>query len=445
MKITKSDVDKLNSQIKFLIEKDDYIESYTKTLKDYQRKTHINGFRPGKVPFGMIRKMYGSKVLVDEINNIISEKLPSYLSENNIKIIGEPLPKIDDTKKIDWNKDDSFEFDFDIGLSPEFELNVSKQNTVKNYQVNISKKMIDERIQSYAQNFGTSEKLESITDNDLYIKIDLMQLTDTGPISQNDVPFMLKNIESETERKKFIGKKIGDTIKINLQKAFTNLTDISAMLNIDKEKIKDINPQQFIITIKEINQFIPAKIDKELFEKVFSKNVVKTKEKFSKKVKEVLASEWEGSTNFKLSLDIKEMLIKKTKFDLPEAFLKRWLNKIQKEENEKKELNFEKSLIDIRWMLIKNKIIEDQKIEISDDELLEIAKKRVKAQYVYYGLSNIPDQEIEKYASQQLQNSTERSNYYNEATDEKVIQYLEQKITIEKARISSEKFTELVK
>jgi trigger factor len=447
MNITKTNIDDLNAVIKLQIVKEDYESRVNDVLKDYRKKANINGFRQGKVPMGVIKKMYGTPVLADEINKILSQELMKYIRENDLKIMGEPLPNETEQKEINWEKDTEFEFAFDIALTPEYTLNLSKRDKMNFYKIQVDEKMIENGVEMHSRRFGSNEPVETVEEKELikgnYAQVDAEgNLVEEG-ITSNDVAISLEYMADEDAKKKFIGAKKDDVVVFNPAKAFANATDLASMLNIAKEEAETLDAD-FQFTITEINKFVNAEVNQELFDKVFGEGNVASEEEFKNRIKEDIEKQLLNDSDYKFLIDAKEKLVKKAKMELPEAFLKRWIVATNKEMTaEQVETDFANYADDFKWQLIKNRLTEENDLKVEQEEIMEFAKQQALMQFQQYGMMEVPEEYLTNYAQQMMQNQEEQRKIYERMIDNKVAEYLKETIKIEDKEVSTEEFNKM--
>ncbi len=448
MNISKETIDELNAVIKVQIEKNDYLEKVNNVLKDYRKKANMPGFRPGKVPFGIVNKMYRLPVMQEEINKILSETVSKFIIDENLKILGEPLPSVDQPSKINWENQENFEFEFDIALQPEFELKIPKKDKLKYYNIKIEDELIENSVKNYTRRFGSLIPTENITGKEM-IKADLIQLDKEGNELQNGMKtensvLSLDRIKEENIKNLFISKKINDSIIINLKKAFPNETEIAGILKITKEKASQIDTD-FKLTLKEVNHFQEAELNQDLFDKIFGKDIIKTKEEFRNKIIDDLVKNFKQQSDYKLLLDIKDLIINKNKIDLPADFLKRWIKAVNKEKltDEQVEKEFPLFEKDLKWQLIKNNIIKENEIKVSEEELFEIAREHVINQFNQYGILNVENEYIENYTKDILKKDDEKNRLNEKKYEEKVVNFIKESIKIDDKEITKEEFYKL--
>jgi len=447
MNITKTNIDDLNAVIKLQIVKEDYESRVNDVLKDYRKKANINGFRAGKVPMGVIKKMYGTPVLADEINKLMSQELMKYIQENDLNIMGEPLPNETDQKEINWEKDTEFEFAFDIAISPEYTLNLSKRDKITFFKIKVDEKMIENGVDMHARRFGTNNEAEVVEEKELlkgnYAQVDADgKLVEEGITSEN-VAISLDYMKDEDAKKKFIGAKKEDVIVFNPAKAFENKSDLASMLNISKEEAEVLDAD-FQFTITEVNKFVNAELNQELFDKVFGEGTVSSIEEFKAKIKEDIEKQLINDSDYKFLIDAKEKLVKKAKITLPEAFLKRWIIATNKEMTaEQVETDFANYTDEFKWQLIKNRLTEENELKVTEEEVLEFAKKQALMQFQQYGMMDVPEDYLNNYAQQMMQNKDEQRKIYERKIDEKVVEYLKTAVKVEEKELTTEEFNKM--
>ncbi|MFP4620238.1 MAG: trigger factor [Bacteroidales bacterium] len=451
MDITKENKDDLNAVLKVRIVPEDYQERVDKVVKDYKKKAKMNGFRPGKVPESLVRKMYGRDIKIDEIHKLIQEKLSEYIKNENLEILGKPLPSKEEQKSINWDKESEFEFAFDIAMAPEFDLEISEEDKVPYYTIKVSDELIDKQVGNYLERFGEFKPIDSVQNKDEIISAHVTELDEEGNpkeggIVKEDATISLQVIKEEEIKNKFEGAQVGDEIDVDLKKAFPSNTEISSMLNIDKEEAENVEGQ-FRISITEIKQFEKAEQNQELFDKIYGEGNVTSEEEFRQKIKEEIEEHLKPESKRKLTQDIKNYFVEKINPELPIDFLKRWLKETQQDENfseediEKEIPRFEEEL---KWDLIKNKIIKENHIQVDENEVLELAKEVTALQFQQYGLGNLPDEQLEQYAPELLKKEEDRRKFYERKYEEKVIDYIKERITLEEKEVTSEEFQEMI-
>ena len=425
MKITFDCPDKINGVLTMTIEPADYQEKVEKTLKDYRKKAQVPGFRPGMVPMGMIKKQYGTAVKVDEVNRLMGEKLYEYVRENKIQMLGEPLPS-DKQQPQDFEKDGEMTFVFDIAVAPEFKAALSGKDKIAYYTIDVDDKLIDQQVQMYASQGGEFVKAEVFSGNDT-ITGDLRQLDEKGNTLEGGITtesgmIMPAYIKEDKQKKLFDGCKPGDIITFNPKKAYPdNDAEVAALLKVKKEDIADVN-SDFSFQVTEIRHFQPAEVDQKLFDRVFGEGTVKDEKAFREKIAEQLKAQFVGSSDYKFMQDVRAHLEKKVgKLEFPEALLKRVMLQNNKDKGaDYVEKNFEGSIKELAWHLIKEQIVAAQEIKIEDEDVKRVAREAVRAQFAQYGMSNVPDDVLDNYAEEQLKKRENIDGFVDRAVDLKL-------------------------
>ena len=447
MNIVRKDIDQSNAIITLRVEKADYTEKVEKTLRDYRKKANIPGFRPGMVPVGLVKKMYGKAVLAEEINKIVSDELFKYIRENNVNMLGEPMPNETEQKEIDFNTQEDFEFVFDLGLAPEFDVEVTGKDKVKYYNVAVSDEMIENQVKSYTARYGKYVQEETVEEKDM-LKGEMLELADgkvnESGIKLSDAVLTPAYIKDEATKAVFVNAKKGDVITINPAKVFDDAAEISSLLKISKDEAKNIT-SDFQFKIEGITRYHESDIDQDLFDKVYGEGVVTSEEEFKAKIKANIQESLQGDSDYKFGVDAREMLL--AKYDnlvFPDAFLKRWV--LATNENltvETLEADYSKMIADLKWQLIKDKIAKanDTKIETADIE--EYAKKITKAQFAQYGMVGMDDELVANYAKDMLKKEETLKGIIEKVAEDKVFDVVKTKVKLETKEISIEDFNKM--
>ncbi len=450
MNISRENTDELNAVIKLLIEKTDYEKEVAGKLKEYRQQSSIPGFRPGKAPAGLIKKRFGTAILVEEVNKLISQKLSQYLVEEKLNLLGEPLPNEEQQKDISWENDESFEFTFDIALAPEVTVSLDKRSKYKYYDIAVSDEMIDTQVESAVSQLGQNIPVDVAKDNST-VRGNFVQLDADGNEVEDGIRpenivvaiDLMKDIEIKNS---FVGCKKDDIIIFDPVKAFENRTEVSSMLNISKEEAEELN-SEFRFTVNEILQWEKAEVNEEFFKKLYGEDTeVKTVEDFRKRISEEIAGNLTYSSDHKFAIDARDTLVEKTGVKLPEAFLKRWLIAVNKELTvEQIEKEFDFFIKDLQWQLIKDDIAKDNELKVSEEETVEFAKQMARAQYNQYGIYDIPDEQLDSFAKVILEKPEEQERIYKKLYEDKVIAVVKENVTLQKKEISQKEFDEMMK
>ncbi len=450
MNITRENINDVNAVIKVAVEKTDYEKAVNDTLKDYRQKASIPGFRPGKVPAGLIKKRFGTAVLVDEVNKILSQSLSKYLVEEKLNILGEPLPNEEQQKSINWETDENFEFIFDVAVAPEVKVTLDKRSKYDYYKIAVSEEMIDEQVEMAASQLGQNIPADEVKD-DSTVRGDFVQLDENGePVADGIQPkgvlLAVDKIKDEEIKNAFIGRKKDDTLTFDPVKAFEDRHEVGHMLNIKHEEAHDLN-SEFKFTVTEILQFEKAEINEELFKKLYGEETeIKTIEDFRSKIKEDIAANLVYSSDQKFAIDTRDALLEKTQVELPEAFLKRWLIAVNKEITEEQINNeFEYFIKDLQWQLIKDSIIKENELKVTPEETEDFAKQMARAQYSQYGIYDIPDEQLNSFAKMILEKPEENERIYKKLYEDKVIEVVKEKVNVQEKEVSQEEFNEMMK
>ena len=430
------------------IEQTDYQEAVDKKLKDYRKKAQVPGFRPGMVPMGLIKKQYGTAVKVEEVNRILGEKLYEYIRENKIQMLGEPLPN-EEQQPQDLAGNGPFEFVFDIAVAPEFKAELTDKDKIDYYNIKVDDKLIDEQVQMFASQAGEFVEAQEWSGNDT-LKGDLRQLdaegnTLEGGITTEGGMIMPSYIKGEDEKKKFEGCKPGDIITFNPKKAYPdNDAEVAALLKVDKEQVKDLE-SDFSFQITEIRHFQPAAVDEKLFERVFGEGV-KDEADFRQRIADGAKAQLTGNSDYKFLLDVRKYMEQKVgALTFPEALLKRVMLQNNKEKGEEfVEKNFEASINELKWHLIKEQLVAATQVKVEDADLKAIAKDSIRAQFAQYGISNIPEDVVENYAEEQLKKRENMGNFLERAIDLKLSQALKSVVKLNEKEVTFEEFKELM-
>lgn len=444
MNVSQENTSKVSALIKIDIVKADYEEKVEKALRTYRQKANIPGFRKGMAPMGMIKKMVGKSILLEEINKLVSESLYNYIKDNKMNILGEPLPS-ESQAEIDFDKQEDFSFLFDVALAPEIDITLTDKDKIDYYHIDIDDDMVAKQKEALCSRFGVQQPVEEASEKDIvkgqFVELDENNAPKEGGISVESLltPAYLKD---EAEKNKFVGKKVGDKVVFNPSVACGgNDTEIAAMLHIGKDKSADVK-SNFEVEITSILGFKPAEVGQELYDNAFGKDTVKSEEEFTAKIREMLASQLQPESDYKFALDARTALEAKVgEVELPDNLLKRWL--VVTGENrtaESVEEEYPKMAPDLKWQLIKEEIVKKYEIKVDDADMLEMAKKATRAQFAQYGMANVPDDLLEKYASDMLKDKKIVSNIAERATEEKIIETIKSHVSLNEKNVSVEDF-----
>jgi len=447
MNITKENIDNLNAVLKVKIEKADYDDKVETVLKDYRKKATIKGFRPGMVPIGLIKKMYGRAVQIDEINKVVTDNIQKYLADEKLEILGDPLPKADERESIDFDTQEDFTFSFEIGLTPEVDLILSKKNKVNEYDIAIDKKMRNDYLENYTRRYGELKKADLTEEKDV-IKGRIEAIDNEGNIlpdgpSVDETSLGIDIIKDHKIKEEFIGKSLGDTIDFDIKKAYPNDTEIAGILHKKKEEVENLEGK-YRFTVNDISRFYPAELGQELYNKIFGEGMINSEEEFMKKIEEEISLNLKRESDFKIMMDIKALAMEKTELQLPEEFLKRWLLRVNEKTTEEQiEKEFDNFRKDLKWQLIRNKVARDNDVKITEEELQKEAENITRYQFQQYGLFYATEEQISNYAKETLKREEDAKRIADKILEEKVIVLMKELVKIESKEITVEEFNKL--
>lgn len=448
MNVSLKNNDAVSGIVKLEIVKADYAEQVDKNLRSLRQKANVPGFRKGMVPMGMIKKMYGRHVLIEEVNKLVSESLFKYIRENDLHILGEPMPNEAEQKPLDFDKDENFEFCFDVALAPAIHIELSKEDKLPFYQVAIDEEMLDSQVSSYRSNFGSYEKVDEVEEKDL-VKGVVAELENGAPkeggIVVEDVVLMPSYIKDEEEKAKFIGAKENSVIVFNPHKAYEGAeVEIASFLKIDKEKVAELTGD-FSFEIKEITRHKEAELNQELFDKVFGENVVSSEEEFKNKIKDALNEQFAPQSDFKFLTDARDMLVERAgELNFAEDLLKRWLlSANEKNTKEKIDEDFPQILQDLKYQLIKENLVKKNGLKVEDSDIENFGRRVAKAQFAQYGMLSVPEDVLDNYAKDMLKNKQTLQNIIDRAVEEKLAAWLKGQVELEIKEVSADEFNKL--
>ena len=446
MNITFEAPDKINGLMTITLESADYQPEVEKTLKDYRKRANIPGFRPGQAPMGMIKRQFGTSVKVDAVNKLLGEKLYEYVRENKIQMLGEPLPS-EQQEALDFESDQPLTFKFDIAVAPEFEAKLSGKDKVPFYNITVDDKLIDQQVEMYQSRAGQYEKVEQFdAEQRDMLKGDLREVN--GTIEVADAVLMPQYMKVDDQKKLFDGCKLGDVITWNPRKAYPESdVEVSSLLKIQKEEVKD-HEGDFTFQITEISRFVKAEVNQTLFDQTFGEGTVKSEKEFRQKIADQISQQFKADSDYKFLLDVREHMEKKVgKLEFPEAILKRVMiqnNKDRKDAQEYVEKNFELSIKELGWHLIKEQLVAAQGIKVEEDDLKQVAKEAARAQFSQYGMSNVPDEYLDNYAQEMLKKRENVDGLVDRAVDVKLTAALKGVVKLDEKDITLEDFQKML-
>lgn len=449
MKISFENPDKVNGLLTLTVEEADYKENVEKTLKNYRKKANVPGFRPGMAPMGMIKRQFGITVKVDEINKLLGDQIYKYVKDNNIQMLGEPLPS-EKQEPVDMEKEAPYTFMFDIAVAPEFKAELTGDDTIDYYTITVDDKIVDQQIDMFASRAGHYDKVEDYQANDM-LKGDIRELDENGNTKEGGITvegavLMPEYIKVEDQKKLFDGAKLGDVITFNPKKAYPESdVEVASLLKLKKEDVADLTAD-FSYQITEISRYVKAEVNQELFDQVYGKDVIKDEKDFREKIAEGLKAQFAVDSDFKFIQDVRKYLENKVgALTYPDALLKRIMLNNNKDKGEEfVEKNYEQSIKELTWHLIKEQLVKANGVKIEDADIEDTAKEAAKAQFAQYGMNNIPEEYIENYAKDMLKKKEYIDSFVDRSIDRKLTEILKNVVKLENKTATLEEFNKMM-
>ncbi|MEO9569809.1 MAG: trigger factor [Polaribacter sp.] len=438
MNITKENIDALNAVVKVDIVADDYQAKVTKLLTDYRKKADVPGFRKGHVPMGMIKKQYGKSIMIDEVNKLLQDSLNKFITEEKLDILGNPIPRIEE----DFNWDaDTFSFEFELGLVPEFEIDLKGKNKIKQYNIVATEELLDEEVKNIQTRYGKMNSLEEATEHS--------NVTGTFVNEEKEInkksTFLVNDLKGKKNEKKVIGAKVGDVIELDTKKLFEDNNKLQHILGVSADAIEDLDIK-VTLTVEEITKTEPADLDKELFDKLFADGSVNSVTELRDKIKEDAEKQFLQQGDQQLLNAVTEHLVENTKFDLPADFLKKWLATAGEKALTADEAatEYEKSEKGLRYQLIEGKIMKDNDIKLEYQELVDYAKVFIRQQMAQFGNMNPEEKELDDIAGRILQNQEEAQKLQSQLISQKLLTFYKENMKFKSKELSYEDFVKEV-
>ena len=449
MKVSFENPDKINGRLTITVEENDYKDEVDKTLKDYRKKANVPGFRPGQVPMGMIKRQFGASVKMDAINKIVGEQINKYITDNKINMLGQPLAS-EAQQPQDLEKEGPYTFIFDIAVAPEFDIELTNKDKVDYYDITVDDALIDRQVDMFASRLGKNVDVEEYADGDV-VKGDLRELDDKGNTKENGLTVegamvMPEYIKAAAQKKLFKGAKVGDIITFNPRKAYKESdAELASLLKIEKDKVADYE-SDFSYQITGIQRFKNHAVDQELFDQTFGKDQVKDEKEFREKIAEGLKKQLEKESDYKFLMDVRKYAEDKVgQLTYPDALLKR----VMKENNKDKDQefidkNYEASIKELTWSLIRNKLSEKAQIKVNDEDVRNAARETARIQFAQYGMNNVPDEYVNNYADELLKKQDTVQQFVDRAIDLKLIEATKKDVKLNKKSISLDDFNKMM-
>lgn len=447
MKVTFENPEKVSGKLTLVVEEADYKKDYEKSLKDYRKRANIPGFRPGQAPMGMIKRQVGPSVLVDTLNKLVGNELYKYVQENKIDMLGEPLPNAAQ-EQVDLDKPAPYTFVFDLALAPELNVTLSDKDTLPYYTIKVDDALIDQQVNMYASRGGSYEKAEEYADNDM-LKGDLRQLdaegnTLEGGVTLSEAVIMPKYIKVADEAKKFEGSKLGDIITFNPRKAYESDAELAALLKVEKEQLAELTGD-FSYQVTEISRFTPHAVDQELFDQAYPGAEIKSEADFRARVAEDIKGQLAQNSEFRLLADVRAYCEKQVgEVKYADDLMKRiMLANNQDKGMEYVEKNYEGSIKELTWHLLKNKLAEAHGVKVDDADVKAAAKEMARIQFAQYGMTNVPEDYLDNYAEETLKKRENVDSLVERAVDVKLLAALKSVVKLEEKEITLDEFNKL--
>lgn len=449
MKVSFENPDKINGLLTITVEEDDYKSEVEKTLKDYRKKANVPGFRPGQVPMGMIKRQFGSAVKMDAVNKIVGEQINKYIADNKINMLGQPLAS-EAQQPQDLEKEAPYTFIFDIAVAPEFDIELTAKDKIDYYDITVDDALIDRQVEMFASRLGKNADVEEYADGDV-IKGDLRELDEKGNTKENGLTVeaamvMPEYIKAAAQKKLFKGAKVGDVITFNPRKAYKDRdAELASLLKVGKDKLAE-HEGDFSYQITNIQRFENHPVDQELFDQTFGKGQVKDEKEFRAKIAEGLKKQLEMDSDYKFLQDVRKYAEEKVgQLTYPDALLKRVMKENNKEKNQEFiDKNYEASIRELTWSLIRNKLSEKAQVKVNDDDVRNAARETARVQFAQYGMNNVPDEYVNNYADQLLKKQESVQQFVDRAVDLKLIEAIKRVVKLNKKSISLDDFNKMM-
>lgn len=452
MNILFENPDKVNGLMTVTVEEADFKDDVEKTLKDYRKKANFPGFRPGMVPMGLIKKQFGASVKMDTLNKFVGEKIYTYIKDNKIQMLGEPLPS-EKQEPVDIEKDGPYTFMFDIAVAPEFKIELNGDTKLAYYNIKADDKLIDQQVDMFASQLGSYEKADSYDGEQRdMLKGDLRELdadgnTKEGGITVDGAVMMPEYIKVEDQKKLFDNAKPGDIIAFNPRKAYPdNDAEVASLLKIDREAAKSMD-SDFSYQVIEISRFKKAEVNQEMFDHVFGKDAVKSEEEFRARIAEGLKPQLQANSDYKFLIDVRKYAEDAVgELTFPDALLKRVMLLNNKDKGEEYvEKNYDESIRQLKWHLIKEQLVAANNIKVEDADVKAAAKEAARMQFAQYGMNNVPDEYLDNYAGEMLKKRNSAAGFVDSAVENKLVQALKGVVTLDEKTVTLDEFNELMK
>lgn len=449
MNITLEKIDAVNGLITVEIEKADYADRVSAALKDFRKKANMPGFRPGQAPMGMLKKRFGEEITVEQVNKLLGEKLYGYIREEKLNILGEPLPNEEKQMDIDFNTMKKFSFVFDIAFAPEFDAKIADTDEIAYYDINVDDDMVEKQVQMYTNRAGSYQKVDDYQEKDmvkgLIAELDADGNTLEGGVQAEGAVMLPNYMKDDAEKAKFEGAKVGDVIVFNPNTAYAGSeVELASLLKVDKEVAAE-KKGDFSFQVQEITRFAPAEINQALFDQILGEGVVKSEEEFRAAIRKTMEEQFATDSDFKFMVDLRSYLTTRVgELTYPTETLKRIMRLNNKDKDEKfVEDNFEKSLKELTWHLIKEQLSDQLEVKIEQSDVLETAKQITRVQFAQYGMANVPDEVLANYASEMLKDQRQAEGIVERSVENKIAAAAKNLVKLNHKSVSIDEFNKM--
>lgn len=446
MNISLQNVDKVSAVLTVKIEKADYQEKVEKALKTLRQRVNMPGFRKGMVPMGLVKKQFGTSVLVEEVDKLMQEKVSEYIRENKVDMLGAPLPK---ENNVNFETDEDFEFSFDIALAPQFEVALSNEDTIDYYDIDVTDEMVDQQVKMYTQRTAKYDKVDEYQDNDmlkgLLAELDENGSTKEGGIQVEGAVMMPTYMKNDDQKAIFNGAKTNTVLVFNPATAFdNNEAELASLLKIKKEEVA-AHTGNFSFQIEEITRMIPGDLNQELFDQVLGEGKAHNEEEFRAQIKDVIAKQFEADSDYKFLIDVRNYVVNKIgKLEFADELMKRIMLENNKDKGEEFVAeHYDKSIEELTWHLIKEKLVAANNIKVEQSNITDMAKEATRAQFAQYGMINVPDELLDNYSKEMLKKRESVEALVNRVVESKLTAVLKGQVTLNHKAISAEDFNKM--
>jgi trigger factor len=449
MEITLQNVNEVSAKLTVKLAAADYEEKVNKSLKSFRQKANIPGFRPGMVPIGLIKKQYGTAIKADEINKLLAEAIYNYIKDNDINVLGEPLPNEEQQKSINIRADEEMTFEYDLAIAPQFDATLTAEDVIPYYTIKVTDEMIDNQVKMYTQRNSKYDSVEKYEKNDMVkgilTEVDAEGNVKDGGITIENAVMLPEYMQDENSKVLFDGARKDDIVTFNPRKAYAgNEAELTSLLKITKEQAADIQ-SDFTFQITDITRYTEGELTQELFDGIFGEGKVTTEEEFKGRIKADIQAQFEPESDYRFLIDVREYLMNRIgKLPFADDLLKRiLLDNSEDNDTAKMEEEYPKTLEELQWQLIKKQLIKNADIKIEQKDITEMAKESVRTQFAQYGMMHIPEELLDKYANEMLQKKETVRNLADRALEGKLIASLKKAAKLKKKSVSTEEFTKL--